>query len=93
MNRVKSGTNPVIQILTEATSFPYLKTTLGRDITGISIVNDHATVAVTAVIIANGVTYTINCTQYNRNYTADFEDITSINVTAGTTYQIEVRGI
>jgi len=80
---------PVYVVLNEGSSYPY---TPAVPISDISVVNDHATVAVTVEVVAGGVTHTINCTQYNRSYEATFKDFTSINVTAGTTYQIELRG-
>jgi len=92
MNRVKTQGNPVVKFLDESTSYPYLKSDLGRDISGISVTNDHASDTVTLVVIANGVTHTFNVLA-GKTFTEDFEDITSINTTAGTTFQIALRGI
>ena len=86
----KINKTPVYVVLNQASTFPY---TPAVSISDISIVNDHATATVTAVIVAGGVSHTINCTQYNRSYEGTFKDFTSINITAGTTYQVELRGI
>jgi hypothetical protein len=78
---------PVYDILTEADSYPYEPPV---SIGGIAIVNDN-TDDVTVVISTDSKDITLNCTQYGRVYSATFDKINSINVTAGTTYQIELR--
>jgi hypothetical protein len=80
---------PVLTILTESDSYPYTPT---EDLSGISIVNDgNDTVT---VVVNDGLRdITIKCTTTGRNYDGDFRAIKSINVTAGTTYQIELRSV
>jgi hypothetical protein len=78
---------PVYDILTELTAYPY---TPPVDLTGISIANDGGD-TVTVVVNDGERDITINCTTNNRTYEADFRAITSINATAGTTFQIELR--
>ncbi len=80
---------PIYEILTESTSYPY---TPSDDISGISITND-GTDTVTVVVDTGNKEITIKCTIYGRSYDGDFKSIKSINVTTGTTYQIELRGI
>ncbi len=77
----------VTEILTQADSFPFTPTV---DTKGIGIVNDGAD-TVTVVVNDGTNDITINCTVNSRNYSGYFETVASINVTAGTTYQIELR--
>ncbi|MBW1853104.1 MAG: hypothetical protein JRJ00_00225 [Deltaproteobacteria bacterium] len=81
--------NLVTDILTQATSFPYTPTVNTR---GVAISNDGED-TVTAVINDGIKEHTINCSILNRNYTGSFERVISINITAGTTYQIELRRV
>ncbi|MCP4631768.1 MAG: hypothetical protein GY855_02500 [candidate division Zixibacteria bacterium] len=75
--------------MTQADSFPY---TPSIDIIGIGIANDGGDTL--TVVVNDGLSdITINCTTSNRNYDADFRAVKSINVTSGTTYQIELRSI
>lgn len=82
---------PVYKVLTQADSFPYTPPE-GVQLTGIAIVNDGND-TVTVVINNGEENVTVNCTINSRPYDADFKAIKSINVTAGTTYQIELRRI
>ena len=74
------------QVLNESTSYPY---TPPPDTRGISLINNgNDTVT---VVINNGITdLTINCPA-GGTYDGNYKKIVSINVTDGTTYQIEVR--
>ena len=81
---------PVYKILTQETTFPY---SVPVQASGISIVNDGDDTVTVEVAEGSGTVHTINCTTNNRTYSGDFSDIKSINATAGTTFQIEVRGI
>lgn len=79
--------NLVTDILTQADTFPYTPPLNTR---GIAISND-GTDTVTAVINDGNKNITVNCTTLNRNYSAQFDRVVSINITAGTTFQIELR--
>ncbi len=80
---------PVYAVLTESDSYPY---TPEVDIIGIGIANDGDD-TLTVVINDGNSDITINCTANNRNYDGDFRAIKTINVTAGTLYQIELRSV
>ena len=80
---------PVFNVLTQADSYPYTPT---EQMTGLSVANDGAD-TVTVVVNDGTNDITINVTTSNPNYDANFKAIRSINVTAGTTYQIELRGL
>jgi len=80
---------PVYDILTQTDSFPYYPLV---DLSGVAIQNDgNDTVT---VIISDGLNdIIVNCTTNGRSYNADFKTIKSINVTAGTLFQIELRSV
>ncbi len=80
---------PVYDILTESSSYPYTPT---DELSGISIINDGSDV-VTVVLNDGEKDITINCTVNGRAYDGDFKAIKSINVTAGSNYQIELRRV
>ncbi len=80
---------PIYDVLTEATVYPY---TPPSEISGISIVNDGID-DVTVVINDGTRNITINCTTNGRTYNGDFRAIKTINATAGTTFQIELRSV
>jgi len=77
----------VYNVLTESTSYPY---TPAVQLAGVAIANDGAD-TVTVVINDGDNEITINCTTSNRSYEGNFKAIKTINVTAGTTFQIELR--
>ena len=80
---------PVYTVLTQAEIFPYFPPV---NLSGISIVNDGNDTL--TVVINNGEKdITINCTLYSRAYEGDFKAIKSINVTAGSVFQIELRSV
>jgi hypothetical protein len=79
----------VYDVLTESDSYPYTPTV---PLSGIGIVNDGGD-TVTVVVNDGTKDITINCTTNNRTYQGSFTNIASINVTAGTTYQIELKGL
>ena len=80
---------PVYDVLNQADSYPY---TPDAQLTGIAIVNDGND-TVTVVIDNGDRDITINCTVNSRVYSADFDAIKTIDVTAGTTFQIELRSM
>lgn len=75
-------------IITQADSYPYIPEV---QLVGIEAVNDGAD-TVTIVIDDGSKDITINITTNARTYSGYFQAIKSINVTAGTTFQIELRG-
>ena len=77
---------PVYDILTQTDNYPLV------DLSGVAIQNDgNDTVT---VIISDGLNdIIVNCTTNGRSYNADFKTIKSINVTAGTLFQIELRSV
>ncbi len=80
---------PIYNVLTQTTSFPY---TPEVQLSGLAIVNDGAD-TVTVVVDDGFRDITINCTTNSRSYDADFRAIKTIDVTSGTTYQIELRAV
>jgi hypothetical protein len=79
----------VYDILDQTDSFPY---TPPVQLAGLAITNDGND-TVTVVVSDGHRDITINCTTTNRNYDADFRNIISINVTAGSVFQIELRSV
>ena len=77
-----------IDILTQASSFPYTPT---ATLVGIAAMNDGAD-TVTIVVNDGEKNITINLTTNGRSGQWFFKEITSINVTAGTTFQIQLVG-
>ncbi len=80
---------PVYNILTESDSYPY---TPPVQLSGLSIVNDGSD-TITVEVYDGTNTITINVTANGRSYDADFRAIKTIDVTAGTTFQIELRSV
>lgn len=82
---------PVWKIINQTASFPYTIPD-SVQVNEISVCNDGADTVTVEIDTGNEV-HTFNCTTNNRGYDAHFDGIKSINVTAGTTYQIELRRV
>lgn len=85
MSLLKQKRN-VYDILNNTDSYPYAPDVA---VSGVSIVNDGADI-VTVVINDGDRDISLNVLPSNA-YDGDFKRVHSVNVTAGTTYQIELR--
>ena len=69
-----------------------IATYVERKVYGVNVSNDHASDTVTIVIVDQNGTHTKNILA-GKTYSGFYDDIITINVTAGTTYQIELLGL
>lgn len=88
LTTIKRLAGQTVDILTQATSFPYTPT---ASLVGITAVNDG--VDTVTIVVNNGEKdITINLTINARSGQWFFKTITSINITAGSTFQIQLIG-
>jgi len=95
LNRVNNRYYVIPPSLSQADSadFPItISTYVATDVFGVNVSNDHASDSMTIVIVdANG-THTKNILA-GKTYSGFFDFVKTINITAGTTYQIELLGL